>query len=506
MKGFGDQNNSKKKNNNKTKPSKDQIIQQAFDSHSQGNIQEAAKYYQYFIDKGFIDHRVYSNYGSILRTFGKLKDAELLYRKAIEIKPDYANAHLNLGSILRDIGQFEDAEISAIKAIDINPNLADAHSNLGSILRDLGRLKEAELSTRKAIEINPNFANAYSNLGTILRDFGKLKEAELSTRKAIQLQPDYAKAHSNLGSILNDLGKSEELLLLSKMTLKIRSINQGDKLLALLRITITHLLTKDFSQVIFNINKIKVLISKGAVNDIKNEQNKKYFLSFFLFITSLYPLLEKNNKNIDLEKIPHIGESHCLSFAHQTLYLASQLKKIQPVLITGGQAWYFAKNGNNQWKDSLKQQIKNHTYSDKIFISFGELDCKKDGNMINYIIKEDKDISAVCEMTIKGYLDFMDEALSTNYSEKYYFGVPAPTIRKGLLDDLDIKRIEIIKLYNSFLKQEVLFRGSYFLDVYDLTATKDGVNNKKHMCDDTHLSPKCLSILFENHLYNPNSY
>ena len=34
------------------KPSKEQIIKQAFKFHSQGNISEWAKYYQYFINQG----------------------------------------------------------------------------------------------------------------------------------------------------------------------------------------------------------------------------------------------------------------------------------------------------------------------------------------------------------------------------------------------------------------------------------------------------------------------
>ena len=36
--------------NTPSKPSKEQIINQAFKFHSQGNISEAAKYYQYFIN------------------------------------------------------------------------------------------------------------------------------------------------------------------------------------------------------------------------------------------------------------------------------------------------------------------------------------------------------------------------------------------------------------------------------------------------------------------------
>ena len=41
---------------------------------------------------------------------GKLHEAELSYLKAIELNPDYANAHYNLGNILRDLGKLKDAE------------------------------------------------------------------------------------------------------------------------------------------------------------------------------------------------------------------------------------------------------------------------------------------------------------------------------------------------------------------------------------------------------------
>ena len=73
--------------NTPSKPSKEQIINQAFKFHSQGNISEATKYYQYFIHQGFKDHRVLCNYGAILKDLSKLKEAEILTRKAIKIKP-----------------------------------------------------------------------------------------------------------------------------------------------------------------------------------------------------------------------------------------------------------------------------------------------------------------------------------------------------------------------------------------------------------------------------------
>ena len=59
--------------------SKDQLINQAFKLHSQGNFSEAAKYYEYFIKRGFNDHRVFSNYGSILKNKGKLVNFMLIF-------------------------------------------------------------------------------------------------------------------------------------------------------------------------------------------------------------------------------------------------------------------------------------------------------------------------------------------------------------------------------------------------------------------------------------------
>ena len=196
--------------NSNTQVSKEQIINQAFKFHLEGNISEASKYYKYFISQGFKDERVFSNYGVILNQLGRSQEAEIFYREAIKIKPDYAEAHSNLGIILRNIGKLQEAELSIRKAIEIKSNYAEAHYNLAIILNDLGKSQEAELSSRRAIKIKPDYAEAHSNLGIILNDLGKLKEAELSTRKAIKIKPDYAEAHSNLGIILNDLGKSQE--------------------------------------------------------------------------------------------------------------------------------------------------------------------------------------------------------------------------------------------------------------------------------------------------------
>ena len=210
-------------NFNTSIPSKEKIIQKALKLHSQGNLSEATKYYQYCIAQNFNDHRVFSNYGTILKNLGRLEEAEIITRKAIEIKPNFANSYYNLGNILRGLGKLQEAEKYQLKAVKINPNFDLAYYNLGNILNDLGKLKDAELSIRKAIKLNPNFAKAHSNLGSILSDLGKLNEAELSIRKAIELKPDFAEAYYNLGIILKDLGKLREAEFSLRTAINIKS-------------------------------------------------------------------------------------------------------------------------------------------------------------------------------------------------------------------------------------------------------------------------------------------
>ena len=202
--------------------SKEQIINQAFKFHSQGNISEATKHYQNFFNQGFKDSRVFSNYGMILQSLGKLEEAATLLRKAIKLKPDSFSAYNNLGSILYDLGELNEAEIVIRNAIKIKPDFAEAFSSLGIILKGLNKLEEAEIAIRNAIRIKPNFAMAYSNLGVVLSDLKKLKEAELFTRESIKINPNSAVSHSNLGSILKGLSRFDEAELSIRHAIQIR--------------------------------------------------------------------------------------------------------------------------------------------------------------------------------------------------------------------------------------------------------------------------------------------
>ena len=335
MAGFGDNKTSKKKlkknliNNNL----KEQIIYKAFKSHSDGNISEATKYYQSFINQGFADAKVFSNYGVLLKGLGKLQEAELFTRKAIKLNPNFAVANSNLGGILKDLGKLQEAELFTRKAIKLNPNIPDSYTNLGVILKDLGKLQEAELFTRKAIELNPNISDSYSNLGLILRDLGKLQEAELFTHKAIELNPNCVSAYYTLSTLkYSKESKKWKDKLFSKKFLNNKRIKDQINIY-FARANILHneknfkessiylelanklKLNLNKSQSDFITNKSKILLIEAEKTEINQKKSKNYPQSIFIVgmprsgSTLVESILSMNNEVSDLGEINILEES-----------------------------------------------------------------------------------------------------------------------------------------------------------------------------------------------------
>ena len=86
------------------------------------------------------------------------------YRRALELKPDFAEAHNNLGGAFKEQGRLEEADACFRRALELKPDYVEAHSNLGSVFKDQGRLEEAIACYRRALELKPDFAEVHSNL------------------------------------------------------------------------------------------------------------------------------------------------------------------------------------------------------------------------------------------------------------------------------------------------------------------------------------------------------
>ena len=192
------------------KLSKTEIFSKASKYHLKGKIKEAIKYYQYFLDRGYVDSRVISNYGVICQESGQIEKAIKLYQQAIKIDPSKADAYSNLGTILYESGKYKEAEIIIKKAIKYDPKLTIAYVNLGLVLIEVERLEEAQLYLSKAIEINSKTADAYNLQGIILNSQGEPDKAEHEFRKALNLKPNLPDALYNIGTTLINIRKKEE--------------------------------------------------------------------------------------------------------------------------------------------------------------------------------------------------------------------------------------------------------------------------------------------------------
>jgi hypothetical protein len=96
------------------------------------------------------------------------------------------------------------------RALELDPNLADAHVNLGRQLHLAGEGGCAEPHYREAVRLAPDDPTPHYNLGVLLEEQGRRDDAVHAYRQAILRDPEFADAHCNLGLLLESLGRRQE--------------------------------------------------------------------------------------------------------------------------------------------------------------------------------------------------------------------------------------------------------------------------------------------------------
>ena len=160
--------------------------------------------------------------GEALQELGELEQAIEAYKKALSIKPDYADAHNNMGMALYDQGSFDEAANNYQKAVNLEPDFADAHYNLGNVLKKTGNMKQAIESYKASLAINPNDAEVLLNYGNALKDYGNFGQAIEAYVEAIKIKPDYTEPYSNMGDSLKEKGELDAAINCYKQAIKIK--------------------------------------------------------------------------------------------------------------------------------------------------------------------------------------------------------------------------------------------------------------------------------------------
>ena len=171
MTGFGGQSNGKKsKSSRRNQINFQKWFNQAIYFHQTGKLRDAELTYKKLIAAGLKDPSVFSNLGIICKNSGRIKEALDYYEQALEIEPNDPKAYSNIGNLYREIGQLDQALRFTLKSVELNQSEPTAQLNLGSIYRELGQTDQALAATVRSIKLDPANLDAHQNLKSLASD------------------------------------------------------------------------------------------------------------------------------------------------------------------------------------------------------------------------------------------------------------------------------------------------------------------------------------------------
>ena len=143
---------------------------------------------------------------------GRIGDAVVAGRRAVDVRPDSADAQGVFGAALARQGRSDEALQHLQRAARLNPKLARVHFNLANTLMDKGQMAEAVSNYETELQLYPNFPEGHNNLANALLRAGRTDEALEHLRTALQLNPNYPEAHNNLAIALSQKGQMRDAI------------------------------------------------------------------------------------------------------------------------------------------------------------------------------------------------------------------------------------------------------------------------------------------------------
>jgi tetratricopeptide (TPR) repeat protein len=150
--------------------------------------------------------------GMALAKEGKVDGAIRALQKALQLDPDFLEAHFGLGVLLARQGrpQYPAAMNEFVEVLRLNPKDADAHINLSNLLEQEEDYAASAGEMSKAISLTAPRGDLYLMLGRKQQEAGQYPEAVASYRQALKLSPDSAEAHYGVGLALRAMRKPAE--------------------------------------------------------------------------------------------------------------------------------------------------------------------------------------------------------------------------------------------------------------------------------------------------------
>ncbi len=157
-----------------------------------------------------------------------LRQADKASKKALELSPELAEAHVARGIVTSLNHQFEEAEKAFEKAMKLEPKMFEAAYWYGMGLQAEGRFQDAIRMFERASALRPEDYQSAHFLGQAHKALGNEEEKTAHRRRglelmqsSLELNPDDARAANLAASVYADLGESSEAIKYAERSLAI---------------------------------------------------------------------------------------------------------------------------------------------------------------------------------------------------------------------------------------------------------------------------------------------
>ena len=143
---------------------------------------------------------------------GAFVQAEILYRKALELAPGRPSVMFNLSAVLFQQRKYGEAHELCAAVVDADPQNAAALTLLGNCLAQQNKADIALQAYDRALQLKPDFVDGLNNRGTLHFKRGNYLAALSDYDSALGVDPDHVEACYNRGRALRELQRPEEAL------------------------------------------------------------------------------------------------------------------------------------------------------------------------------------------------------------------------------------------------------------------------------------------------------
>jgi serine/threonine protein kinase/Flp pilus assembly protein TadD len=177
------------------------VMAQALIRKATGNWQESIRLFEQVLKGDPTNVEAYRLLADTWDSAGHPKEAEKIYRHAIDLRPGYWPLYENLGDFYSRHQQYGPAEKTLTAGIGLASETPSLYSNLGAMYFRMGRWADAGKAFEKSLAIKPT-AIGYANLGTVRFYEGNYADAAKQCEAATRLQPANPINWGNLGDAL----------------------------------------------------------------------------------------------------------------------------------------------------------------------------------------------------------------------------------------------------------------------------------------------------------------